>query len=320
MRRTAVALTAIIAASIGLAGCSANTSAAPVATSSDGVATVRVAQNNTASSLLIDVALEQGFFDDHDLNVESTTLADITVIPSLLGNQYDVGFSVAPMILNAASAGVDVVAISGNDVESDAPSFELFGRDGITEPSQLAGMKIGTPTLTGNINLLTKAWLDSKGVDPASVQFIQVATPNMVDQMKAGQIDAAELQNPFISQAAAAGMTSLGALDRALDDEYAAQSFWIANGAWAAANPDVAERFRAALDDAATWISDNEDAAYQTVADATDISVDVAQQSPLGAYGTAIAPGTFATWLDAMKTYNGFAGTVDVDKLTAAGE
>ncbi|MFB2599331.1 ABC transporter substrate-binding protein [Herbiconiux sp. P17] len=321
MRRTAAVIAVALATTAGIAGCSSNTSAAPAASADgSGVATVRVAENNTASSLLVAVAQEQGYFDDHDLDVQGTTLADITVIPSLLGNQYDIGFSVAPMIINAASAGVDVAAISGNDTESDVPSFEVFGREGITEAGQLEGMKIGTPTLTGNINLLTKAWLDSEGVDPSTVQFIQVATPNMVDQLKAGQIDAAELQNPFISQAEGAGMTNLGSVDRALGGEYVGNSFWISSGAWADANPEVVERFRAALDDAAAWVAANPDDAYQTVADFTKVSVDVAKQSPLGNYGTAIVPGTFDSWLDAMKTYNGFAGTVDVDKLTAAAE
>lgn len=318
MRRTAPVLTLVALASVALVGCSGAAGAPPSA--SGTVATVRIAQNNTASSLLVDVAEAQGFFTDHDLDVTSTPLADITVIPSLLGTQYDIGFSVAPMIINAASAGVDIVAISGNDVESDVPSFEVFGRDGITDVSQLEGKKIGTPTLTGNINLLTKAWLDSHGVDPSTVQYIQVATPNMIDQLKAGQIDAAELQNPFISAAEAADMPMLGALDRALNGEYVGQSYWIANGVWAAENPEVAERFRAALDDAAAWIDANPEDAYETVAEATDVSIEVAKMSPLSKYGTAIAPGTFATWLDAMTAYNGFTGTVDVDKLTAAGK
>ncbi|MCS5719264.1 ABC transporter substrate-binding protein [Herbiconiux sp. CPCC 205763] len=320
MRRTATAaaLAVAITAVIGLAGCSSNSSATPASGSaSDG--TVRIAANNTASSLLVAVAQEQGYFDAHDVNAEVTSLADITVIPTLLGKQYDIGFSVAPMIINAASAGVGIVAISGNDTESDVPSFEVAGRDGITEASQLAGMKIGTPTLTGNINLLTKAWLDSEGVDPSTVQFIQVATPNMVDQLKAGQIDAAELQNPFISQAEGAGMPILGSVDKALGGDYVGQSFWITTSDWAKANPELAERFRAALDDAASWISANKDEAYQTVADFTKVSVDVAKQSPISGYGTAIAPATFSTWLDAMTKYNGFAGAVDVDSLTVAG-
>ena len=87
---------------------------------------------------------------------------------------------------------------------------QVFVGKGITSIADLKGKRIGSPTLTGNINTATKAWLAANGVNPSSVQFVQVPTPNMTDELKAGQINAAELIYPFISSAKADGLQSLG--------------------------------------------------------------------------------------------------------------
>jgi len=321
MRRTLAGLSigVAIASLISLAGC---TAAAPQASnsSSSKVSTVRIAENNTSGSLLIEVAKQEGFFANHGIDAQTTVLNDITVIPSLLGKQYDVGFSVAPIIVNAASSGVDIAAISGNDAATSVVGTELVARKGITSASQLKGMRVGTPTLTGNLNLLTKAWLQSHGVDPTSVQYVQVATPNMIDQLKAGQIDAAEVQNPFITQAKGEGMTMLGGVDYALSKKYIGQSFWAADGAWAKANPAVVTRFRAALSDAAAWIASHKEKAYAVIADFTKVDIAVAKKAPIGNYGVDITPSEFKLWIAAMKKYNGFGGSVDPNALVVTGK
>jgi len=103
--------TAVAAAGfIALAGCSSSSSSSSAGTSGAsgsgaGATTIRIALNNTSDSLPIVVAEKQGFFAKNHITVQPTTLADITVIPSLLGRQYDVGFTVAPIFINAVSAG-----------------------------------------------------------------------------------------------------------------------------------------------------------------------------------------------------------------------
>src|SRR6185437_2369015 len=118
--------TAVAAAGfIALAGCSSSSSSSSAGTSGAsgsgaGATTIRIALNNSSDSLPIVVAEKQGFFAKNHITVQPTTLADITVIPSLLGRQYDIGFTVAPIFINAVSAGVKAVMISGNDGDSPA--------------------------------------------------------------------------------------------------------------------------------------------------------------------------------------------------------
>jgi len=322
--RALSALAAAAAAAIALAGCSAgSSSAAPASSAASGAATttVRMALNNTSDSLPIVVAQKEGYFAANHLNVTTTTLADITVVPSLLGNQYDVGFTVAPILIRAASAGVKAVMISGNDGDSSQyQGVQVYVRDGISSIADLKGKRIGSPTLTGNLNTATKAWLAKHGVDPASVQFVQVPTPNMADQLKAGQIDAAEMIYPFISTAKADGLTSLGDPERALTSGYLGGTYWAASETWAKANPAAVEGFRAALKSADEWIAKNKEKAYQVVADYTKVPIAQAKVSPIVEYTTTVTPGDLKIWGDAMKKFAGFTGTVDYSSLVYTGK
>ncbi len=288
-------------------------------TTSSGDGTVRVIMNNTNDALDIVVADQQGFFKKHGLKVATTTTNDISQVPSLLGKQYDIGFSVGPIMIRAASAGVGVVAISGNDGDSPSNSaVQVFARKGITDAKQLAGKRIGSPTLTGNINIATKAWLAGNGVDPGREQFVQVATPNMLDELKAGQVDAVELIHPFITLAKQAGFPSLGDPERALSGHFLGGTYWTADAGWAKAHPKTVSGFRAALGDADRWIEANQAAAYRASAAYTKVPPAQARLAPLGPYTTDVSVGDLKIWGDAMREYGDFAGTVDYSRLVPA--
>jgi NitT/TauT family transport system substrate-binding protein len=309
--------TAVAAAGfIALAGCSSGSSSSAAGSSGAsgsgaGNTTIRIALNNTSDSLPIVVAEKQGFF----------TKNHITVIPSLLGRQYDIGFTVAPIFINAVSAGVKAVMISGNDGDSPAhQGVQIFVGKGITSAADLKGKRIGSPTLTGNINTATKAWLASNGVDPKSVQFVQVPTPNMTDELKAGQIDGAELIYPFISAAKTQGLKSLGDPERSLTSSYLGGTYWAASSDWAKSNPTAVAEFRAAIKEADDWISANNPAAYQAIADYTKVPLSQAKESPLTVYTTDVSGADLKIWGDAMTKYAGFSKTVDYASLVYTGK
>jgi NitT/TauT family transport system substrate-binding protein len=322
-----LSVTAIAAAGFtALAGCSSGSSSSSAAASGApasgaGATNIRIALNNTSDSLPIVVAQKQGFFAKNHLTVQPTTLADITVIPSLLGRQYDIGFTVAPIFINAVSAGVKAVMISGNDGDSPAhQGVQVFVGKGITSAAGLKGKRIGSPTLTGNINTATKAWLATNGVDPKSVQFVQVPTPNMTDELKAGQIDAAELIYPFISAAKAGGFKSLGDPERSLTSSYLGGTYWSASSDWAKANPAAVAEFRTSIQQADAWIAANNAAAYQDIADYTKVPLSQAKESPLTVYTTTVSGADLKIWGDAMTKYAGFTKSVNYASLVYTGK
>lgn len=314
--RIALPIAALLAGTVALAGCGGSGSQAQ--TSADG--TVRIALNNTNDSLAVIVAQQQGFFAQHGVKPATTTLNDISLVPSLLGKQYDIGFSVAPIMIRASSQGVPITTLSGNNGDSPQDqSVQVFVRPEITDVKQLQGKRIGSPTLTGNINIATKAWLSKNGVDPSAEQYVQVPTPNMIDELKAGQVDAVEVINPFITVGKQAGMRSLGDPERALSPNYVGGTYWVATNSWASANSKLIDGFKAALQQADEWIKANPDKAYQASATYTKVTLDQAKLAPLGEYTTQVSSADLKIWGDAMKNFGGFGGTVDYDKLVYSG-
>lgn len=319
MKRTRLARLGLllVAGALALTACGSGGQAKQTAS---GGGTIRIALNNTNDSLAVEVAQQQGFLAKRGITIKPTTLNDITLVPSLLGKQYDVGFSVAPIMIRAASSGVPIVAISGNNGDSPKDqAVQIYVRKGITDVHQLAGKRIGAPTLTGNINIATKAWLASSGVDVSKEQFVQVPTPNMIDQLQGGKVDAVEIIYPFITLAKQAGFTTLGDPERVLSGDYVGGTYWAADKNWAKANPKLVANFRAAMDDADKWIAANPDKAYQIAANYTKVSVAKAKLAPLGAFTTDISGADLKIWGDAMHKFGGFGGNVDYSTLVYTG-
>lgn len=303
-----------------LAGCSPSTTESSSPNSGNGsndTAHVRLAINNTSSSLPVAVADEQGFFEEEGLDVEITVSSDISKIPPTLGKQYDIGFGVPPTLILAAAQGIDIVMVSGNAVTSEEkPEYLIMARPdaNIQGPADLVGKKLGSPTLNGNIHTGTLYWLDQNGVDPESVESLQVPTPAMVDQLKAGLIDAAEMQYPFIDLARQAGMVEAGYAMSAVNDP-TAMSSWQAERSWAEANPDTLKKFRAALDKAIQWIETNDEGARSTLSSFTGLDRSVIGDSPLATYTTEMSEDSVKQWDAPMRAVTSFNADIDYSTL-----
>jgi len=313
-RKLLLAAASAIALSTALAACSSNTGGTSGGGSSPQL---RIVTNNTIASLPVVVAQQEGFFKDEGLTANLTTVADITKIPPTLGKQYDIGFGVQPALIRAASQGLPLAMISGNAITSTKDQqYVIMTRpnSGISTPASFNGKKLGTPTLNGNIHIGTLYWLQQNGVDPKSVTSLQVPTPVMVDQLKAGLIDAAEMQQPFIDIAKKAGMVQAAyALSAVGDPAY--MSGWLATRPWAEKNPAAVTKFRAALDKANAWITANQAAARQMLSKFTKTDPSVLGDTPISAFTTDLSVESVQQWDAPMRAVAGFTGKVDYNKL-----
>lgn len=320
-RRLATAAGIGFGALLLLAGCSggsANTDAAPEG-AEQSLVTVRLAENNTSASLAAYIADQQGFFEDHGIKIEATVLADISKIPPALGQQFDIGFGVQPALIRAASSGLDVVVASGNGLtSSERPEILLVTKpdSGIEGAADLAGKTLAAPTLNGNLHLGTLYWLDQNGVDPAAVNQVQVPTPSMIDQLEQGVIDVAELQEPYITVAKGKGLTVLPYGLSAVADP-TSMSVWISSGEWANANEETIMSFRAAIDDAYTWMTENEAEAKAMLAEFTQQDIALVNNAPLPVFSSKYAISDLEAWDRVLRTVTDFSADVDLGKLVA---
>ncbi|MFC4855440.1 ABC transporter substrate-binding protein [Actinophytocola glycyrrhizae] len=294
----------------------------PGAASDDGdPRTLRIAHNSNAAALPVQVAMAEGIFDKHDLNVEFTKVENIGTLPGTLGRSFDVALSVPTTVIAAAQQGIPVTQVSGAtiDVEDNPTAFVIGSKSaGITDVKQLAGKTLGVLTETGTLHIATKAWLKQEGVDPASVNIVQVDGPAQADQLAAGRVDAVETVMPFATNILAdPNATDLGDPYLELAPELSA-ILWIATQDFAAQNAEVLTDFRAALDEAAEFIAGNDEQARAVLKEYTGLPDATIKAAKHPTYTTEIRRQDMQVWLEAMQEADGFTGDVDLDALVTS--
>lgn len=204
------------------------------------------------------VAKDEGIFEKHGLEVELTMASVGSIIPAaMLAGSAQVGTPTPTVLLQANDGGLDLVYFAGCDLYPTASKTGILARPGssMQGPKDLAGKKIGVPGFTGIIDLLTRKWIQSSGVDTRKVTFIELQFPGMGDALKSGLVDAVALLDPFYSRIADtkigynigdyATVVPAGTMPTA----YAATREWVQK------NPELVRAYRAALDEAVAFIN-----------------------------------------------------------------
>lgn len=304
---------------VGLSACGSSDSGSGQASGS-GPVTIRIAHNSNAAALPARVAEAQGFFKKHDLNVKFTQVEDVSTLPPALGKSFDVVLSAPTLEISATAHNIPMTVISGASVDTqDNPTVSVVasGNSGIKDIKDLSGKTLGSLSPTGTIGVSTAYWLKSSGVDLSSVKVLAVNGPQQVDQMKAGRVDAVVTVAPFSAQLMALpGSANLGDPYLHLADKISGIN-WAASQSWAKSNPTAIKNFRAALDEAITWIGQNDADARKALQGYTQLSDEVASKLKFPDYETAVRQSDLDKWLKAMKEADNFKGNVDTAQMVA---
>ena len=278
---------------------------------------VRLVFVPATTGLLVHVAQEQGFFADNGLAVELTPATNISEIIPTLGQQVDISLGTATDLIRAADSGLDVVQILGNTNDTeDNPFVRVIvpADSGIESVTDLEGKRVSSPTLSGVIHVATRYWAQQEGIDPDSIEGVQVPPPATVEQFTAGQVDAAEALEPFAGALVGQGNVSIG-------DPFAsiglplATNFWVANGEWAANNPDVVEAYKLSLEQAQAFVESNEADARAILQGYTGMPDPVAANVALPTFNLEIRADDLNRWVEVLSSLGDFEGEIDVSSL-----
>lgn len=323
IKQKITALVAVLAlSSAALVGCASSppaekpdASKAPSNVSKELV-DVRVATNNAVGQLSVVIGIQEGIFEKHGLKVAQTVIPNITLIPAAVGKTFDFGYSVGPIAISAVHSGLPLVAVTGLEIqdEQNTPTH-LLGAKNIKKVTDLKGKTIGAATLNGTLHLATLAMLRANGVNPADVKAVQMNTPVMLDQLRAGKVDAVELQVPYLGVGIAEGFTDLGEMVGPAMGLPTVMTYYVADKAWAQQNKDTVINFRKALDETNKWILDNPKVATAAIAKATGLSDELVKDIPLGQFKTALTAADIEKWGKLMKQEAGFTGEVNYSEM-----
>lgn len=271
---------------------------APIAGLAQQRVQIRAAYVPVATWLPVWVAKEKGIFAKNGLDVSLTRFPNVVTLPGSLGKTFDMAPTTAPDFLNAVAGGLNLVAVAGGTVETSANrTFQVMVRpdSGVNSAKDLAGKRIASPGIASVMHVAFNHWLTANGVDPASVTAVEVPFTSMMDQLKAGRIDAAEALQPFVGQMLGAGFKTLGAPLLSVADPVLFP-FWIAEANWARANRDVIRRWIASLDEALKLIRSDDKAAREVLAKYTGLPEAVVAKIPYPAYQFTISAEQIEVW------------------------
>ena len=247
-RRVFSSLAAGLAVLLVGAACSSASSTGATANASIAVGALPI-----ADTVGLYIAVHQGFFKQHGLNVTIDPVVQSTAaIPDMESGKI------------AIVAGANYISYFQQDAKSLAnPPFSLLAEgttcstgsfvvltlpfSHVTTPQGLAGKTIAV-NIPNNVQTLTiNTLLSADGVNPASVHYVVIPFPAMIAALKAHKVAAISVVEPFAS----AAELSLGAaqvLDECTGPTAGLPlSGYFATQSWAQRHPDLVRAFQQGL-------------------------------------------------------------------------
>lgn len=211
------------------------------------------------------VAKDKGFFEKRNLDVSLTKVAIISNIPAaIMSGSLMIGASTATVLMDAADAGLGLVAVAGGTRFVKTPSiFSVVVRTGVKVESakDLEGKRVGVPGLRSTGDVMFRKWLQEKGANISKVSIVEASFPQMKDLLKGGTLDAVAVLEPFRSGIAADNTGYRLADYMAEVNPDLLGGVWVAQKQWADANPKAVPAFRESLLEAIEFIKTNTDEA-----------------------------------------------------------
>ncbi len=211
----------------------------------------------TAELMPLIAAKEKGFFDKHGLDVTVTRIQLASNVPSaMVAGNLQIGMGTGPMLLQAADAGLGLVAIAGiGHMTRQDPPASLVARSGlkVASAADLKGRKIGVPGFNSMFHVIFQKWLLDHGVQPKEVTMIEAVFPQMGDQLKGGTLDAVLVIEPFRSRIVGSGVGTKVSDFIADVNPDIISAYWMAKADWAAQNATAVRAFREAYAEGIDW-------------------------------------------------------------------
>ena len=292
--RTLRAAALVAGVALALAGCSTASAGSgggtePGSSGEGGTETLRVATIGLTSDGSLLTGIEQGFFAEEGLEIETSIVANPPAgLAAAQGGQVDIAYSPSIPLLNALSQGVELRVVGAADgypaepvAEADAANFDdtgLFAAagSGIERIADLAGKTIAVPARNAQLEVVIAGELKDAGIDPKTgVNWVVLDFTSAVSALESGKVDAAGLVSPFTTEAEAAGALQLAAPSIGFF-ETGATGLWVAGAQTLERKADAVAAFQRAIVKSNAYATAHPDEAIQAGLDATESPLEIA--------------------------------------------
>ncbi|WP_028661636.1 ABC transporter substrate-binding protein [Saccharomonospora saliphila] len=164
---------------------------------------LRVGVGNAIETAPVRIAVENGVFERAGLRVELVEqTGGKAALESLTNGQLDVAFASNVALFRAAADGTPL-RLQGEAYVAGSDSMALVTPPDaeVTEPGDLHAPRIAVAERAGLGTLTSGSVLDTVGIDEKSITFVPGPTSGRMEALRAGEVDAAWMVEPYITLA-----------------------------------------------------------------------------------------------------------------------
>lgn len=210
MRRPFTSMAALAAVALVLAACGGGDGGE---TSADGNDKLTVGVIPIVDTAPIWLGKDKGFFEDEGIDLELTkTTGGAAAVPGVVNGEFDFAFGNVMSLMVAQDQGLPLSFVTNGTTTSGEEGKDFSGvvvpkGSDIKSPKDLEGKNVGVNNLKNIGDTTVRYVVEADGGDPSKIKFSEVAFPDAPAALSKGNVDAAWVLEPFLSQAIAEGGT-----------------------------------------------------------------------------------------------------------------
>lgn len=197
--------------------------------------------------------VDEGYFEDEGLDVSlEPGQGGAALVPAVTTGEYQFAFGnyVSLMLARQNDVGVQIVAniVDGADTADRGTNALLVDPENVGSLEDLEGKRVAVTTLENVAEVNIGATLIRNGVgDDETVEYVEMAFPDMNAAVESGEVDAAWTAEPFVTIGEGMGLESLADPMYETTPSMPLAGIFAAED-WLAENEDVANAFYRALE------------------------------------------------------------------------
>jgi NitT/TauT family transport system substrate-binding protein len=264
-------------------------------------------------------AKERGFFGREGIDARITVINAPQQAPAALLSRTAAfsSYSVSGLaVLKSRRAPLRLVA-AGAVYLPKMPTTALVSAKGkrFRRASDLAGktIAIDAPNTPAHIGLLR--WLKQDGVRNRDIRLVEMPFPQMIGRLSRGKVDAAVAPEPFLTLALQQGATRIAPIFNAVCARDCLATVWMARRD---VDPDLAARFRKAIQAAAVWANqeENERASAVILAKYSGLDRALIAKVTRTRFATRLKPELAQPWIDLYAEFRVIPSSFPASDLT----
>lgn len=233
-----------------------------------------------------------GYFKGVGLDVKIEAASALgNIVPGVVGGTYEFGFNSLGSVAAAVASNLPVTIVGQMYFHDKEQEVMVKTGSSIKTIADLKGKTIALGSLNNNYEAGVIELLEQNGLKQSDVKFTTLPTDQIATAIEDGQVDAGQINEPYIA-------SNPGKLTTLLDGlspfgAGAANVYAITNSTWASAHKDLVTKFIQALACSETLAAKDRSAVDTAVESYTTISPALEAKVDMPGFGIDLKPDSF---------------------------